>query len=1392
MNFRRCMRWCAALLWLAAPGFAQALTCTNIATGNWNTVANWSCGRVPQNIDDVVIINNTTVTVNIAGAVAGSVTINTGANATNLAMGGVGTTLTVTNAGGLSGNVVINGPSAAVTKQISVGARSLTVTGTVTINGGTTTASATNIAQLNITTGSATIGGLVVAGSGINSIATATVTGTGTLTVNGNASVASGTLGRAEMTLSAGGTINVNGNLAVSTAASTNNTGDATVTVSNAAGLLNVTGDVTVTGGGAVDRDALLRVTVASNVGRGITVGGALNINATVAGSSSVTLVANSRMTVTGAVTNNDLLTIGAGLFTAQSTLSTGSAGSAIAATTAVTTGTLSVTGNTTVTSGTNGLKTMSLTTGTITIGGSLDVTAAAATADTGDATVSVTGTGTLNVNTTATVTGGTNANRDALLQVTGASALGQGINITGDLTINATVAGSSTVRPSSGANVGRITVGGVLTNNNTVNVNAGLLTVTGNYTQVNRAFLVQTTVSTGTLTVGGLLTNNATETITISTTGIVNANGGFTNSGTFTNTAAGQLFLRGAANTINGTFTRGTGTVTMNGSAAQALSGTALEPVTTAGDGLYNFVISNAAGVTLGSNVVARNVITLTSGEVSTGANVLVSELSCATPSVSRTSGHIVGNFQKLIPAGASTCNYEVGTAGAYTPASLAFTGVTAGRLIVRSTASDHPNVNTSGFTINRTVNRYWTLTTTGVTGVALTTFTNYAATLTFINPGDMDAGIDTALFEIKRWSGAAWFNTTVGTRTATTTQASGITALGELQIGEVAATPPGSFNAFETSTGAGLITGVIRTKRAGIAFSLDVVAINAGAQLNTFTDTVRVDLLGNNTLGVALDGNNCPTSSTVVQTVSPDPTITSGRSTVSFAAVADSWRDVRVRVRWPAAGPVTVTSCSTDNFAIRPDAFTAFAASNATRTTAGLVTTLNSTAFGATLHNAGRPFSVRANAVNGAGSPAITTNYTGTPVATTAVCGPGVGFEACTASVGTLSLGTTFVAGQLTSDVAQYNDVGAFSVQLTDSDFASVDAADGSTLSERQIVSAVINVGRFTPDNFAVAYNVPVFAPACTGFTYQGQAFNYSTAPVMTVTAREAGGATTTRYTGSWWRLSNSSLTPAAQASRYAAASGTLDTTGLPAVGADPAIVDSGNGTGTLTFSSGSGLAFARSTTTPSAPFFADIALALNVIDTDGVTFAGNPAAFGAATAGSGIQFGAAMSNDNRVRYGRLRLSGATGSQLLSLRIPVEAQYWNGSAFITNTLDSCTTLMSGDVGLGNFLGSLNSGETTATIVNSPLQSGRSAIQLSAPGAANHGSVDVTLNLGATGATNADACAGLAPAATAANRVYLRGRWCNPPGTYTKDPSARARFGSSRSSDPAIYRREQ
>jgi MSHA biogenesis protein MshQ len=576
-----------------------------------------------------------------------------------------------------------------------------------------------------------------------------------------------------------------------------------------------------------------------------------------------------------------------------------------------------------------------------------------------------------------------------------------------------------------------------------------------------------------------------------------------------------------------------------------------------------------------------------------------------------------------------------------------------------------------------------------------------------------------------------------------------------------------PGSFNAFETSTAAGAINGVIRTKVAGAPFSLDVVAIESGAQFGAFGDTVTVELLGNTTLGVALDANNCPTTSTTLQTVSPDPTITGGRATVAFAAVADVWRDVRVRVGWPAGAP-TVTSCSTDNFAIRPNAFANFALSDTDWENAGTGRALSDTAFGAIVHKAGRPVSVRASAVNAAGTPAVTANYSGTPGATLSAC---VG-AACTPAQGALALNAAFAGGQLVTDVASYDNVGAFRVQLTDTEFSVVDAGDGSTPAERNIASAAIDVGRFVPDHFTVSLNTPELGTGCSGFTYLGQRFAYTTAPVITVTARNFAGNPASFYEGAWWRITNSSLAPATQAGRYSAAGAVgLDLALLPGTNADPVVAASGAGVGTLTFSSGTGIAFNR--TTPVAPFDAEIALAIDVIDADGVAYAGNPASFGAASAGNGIAF-----DDGKAqRFGRLRLQNAYGPDSLPLRVGLETQYWSGTGFVLNAQDSCTSLDREHIALGSYTQSLNACDTAVVEASVALSGGRATLTLAAAGAGNAGTVTLTPVLGALGAQMyCPAKGGAEAAAASAQLPHLQGAWSGA--AYDDDPSAQAAFG--------------
>jgi MSHA biogenesis protein MshQ len=603
------------------------------------------------------------------------------------------------------------------------------------------------------------------------------------------------------------------------------------------------------------------------------------------------------------------------------------------------------------------------------------------------------------------------------------------------------------------------------------------------------------------------------------------------------------------------------------------------------------------------------------------------------------------------------------------------------------------------------------------------------------------------------------------------------------------------GSFNAFETSTGANAISGVIKTKIAGTTVTTAIAALNAakGAVATTFVGTVKIEVLDASDNSAALDANGCRSTWPVIQALS-DLTFVpadNGRKNTSFT-VANTYPNVRLRMGSPAGAPAII-GCSSDNFAIRPNQFINVLVTDNDAQTAGTTRTLNNLAApGGTVHKAGQPFTVRATAVNGAGTPVTTTNYAGTATTTLADCGA---TNACLASgFGTLTVGAGFVAGQLTSNLATYSEVGSVAVTLVDSTFANVDAGDGSTAAEREIKSSsAVNVGRFVPDHFAVALNTPSFGTACGAgsFTYVGQGFNYSTAPVITVTAQNAANATTLSYSGALWQITAASLT----GKSYTAASGTFDTTGI--TGTDPAIVDSGSGVGTLTFRSpsffGAGTGFFFTRTTPVAPFNADVSLAINVIDADGVAYATNPARFGQATAGNGIAFSAG----NSMRFGRLAMRNANGSHLVPLPVPVETQYWGYTnpplntvlGFITNTADSCTSFANNNVQMSGFTANLVACETAVNGAGT-LSGGREMLLLPAPGNANNGSVQLTVNLGASnsGTTCTSVGGGTVPAA-GASRAYLQGNWTGS--AYDQNPKARAAFGVFRGADEVIFIRE-
>jgi len=223
---------------------------------------------------------------------------------------------------------------------------------------------------------------------------------------------------------------------------------------------------------------------------------------------------------------------------------------------------------------------------------------------------------------------------------------------------------------------------------------------------------------------------------------------------------------------------------ITFNGSVAQAFGG--------GGTTTFNAVtLNNAAGVTFNQSATINAALTFTNGRLTTGANVVTI---AATGSVSgaATNRYVIGNLARNVAVGASTVAFDVGgtAANAYTPVSVAFTGVsTAGFYQVSTTDGEHPQIASSGLDGTRSVNRYWTLTNTSVVFSTTMGSLGYASPTFNFLAGDLDGGAATASFEIARRSGGTWYVADPGTRTGTSTQTQYVTNAGEFAIGNYAA---------------------------------------------------------------------------------------------------------------------------------------------------------------------------------------------------------------------------------------------------------------------------------------------------------------------------------------------------------------------------------------------------------------------------------------------------------------------------------------------------------------------------------------------------------------------------------------------------------------------------
>jgi MSHA biogenesis protein MshQ len=337
-------------------------------------------------------------------------------------------------------------------------------------------------------------------------------------------------------------------------------------------------------------------------------------------------------------------------------------------------------------------------------------------------------------------------------------------------------------------------------------------------------------------------------------------------------------------------------------------------------------------------------------------------------------------------------------------------------------------------------------------------------------------------------------------------------------------------------------------------------------------------------------------------------------------------------------------------------------------------------------------------------------------------------------------------FTAGAKTASLS-FDEVGIINLSAVSNDYL------GSSVSD--ITGSTLNIGRFYPDHFALSSLVmDAFCTTATDFTYMGQ----PTDMTFVLQAENATNAVTANYHGDFAKLVLSSAYKA------------VDIT-VPLVPVNVAARISNTAPGSWS----NGVASVNSVVTFNRNSLPDAAypsfrFGLTATDSDGATLAG----------GFDLDSNGDMVSDAKIllstamRYGRLALDNAVGSELSALAVPARFEYYDGSnGFVANT-DDVLTCSASDIVTGNFTTANWNGSGAEPVLTASAGStaGQMSVLFAAPVSGSAGSVDIE------GTT--------VPA-------WLWFNWDKQSLIDTSDeaPTAKAVFGINPGSAPVIYRRE-
>jgi hypothetical protein len=355
------------------------------------------------------------------------------------------------------------------------------------------------------------------------------------------------------------------------------------------------------------------------------------------------------------------------------------------------------------------------------------------------------------------------------------------------------------------------------------------------------------------------------------------------------------------------------TGTKTLSAGATYVFNGSAPQITgVTLPASPANLTVNNASGVSLSAGTTVTGTFTLQSGNLSTGLNTLVI---ANGGSVSRISGHVVGNLQKGLGTGAGVAaSFEIGDASNYTPVDVTFANIsTGGDLLAFTTGTEHPSIGSSSIDETQSVNRFYTLTNSGIV------FDQYDATFNFA-ASDVDGPANPSNFIVEKYDGLNWTGLTEGTRTATSTQILGATGFSGFAIGEVE-----PVTIVSNGTGGGSWTSSATWQGGVVPTSIDSVVILG-------TDSVYVPSTSSSGGLLVQAGGNLSLSAKLIPTnlalngkavVYADTLLPSGSATVGAAGVYQHARDGGriLRATWTDGSTLLITGViSTTNIGGSP----------------------------------------------------------------------------------------------------------------------------------------------------------------------------------------------------------------------------------------------------------------------------------------------------------------------------------------------------------------------------------------------------------------------------------------------------------------------------------------